>query len=227
MHQSAADAMRNAADQTVELARLTPHRVMRELYEQSIVYWRAYADSIPTYTEADNSLIGAASDASSAVVSICAAIENNSAAARGPLVDANSDTPLEPSVVNLDTPTRFINGSGDPSCEPWSNASNKFDIDAAPWRDNDPNVPASQWTPEQRSTMVSMSSVMTQFADEIVEISMSSDNPTLRDFAALSAQYWRAFAIALPTYQVTDNSLASAAAYAHYLVFNACAAAKD
>lgn len=75
--------------------------------------------------------------------------------------------------------------------------------------------------------MNSMASVMNRFADEIDEISKVSNNAILRDFAALSAQYWRAFAIALPTYQPIDNSLASAAAYAHYLVFNACASAKD
>jgi hypothetical protein len=225
LYESAADAMRSAADQTVELAKLTPHRVMRELYEQSIAYWRAYADSIPTYTEADNSLIGVASDASSAVVSICAAIENNSAAARGPLVPAGPSPTLEAAVVDSANPPRFISNSGNRSCEAWTAASNKFDIDAAPWRDNDPNIPASQWSPEQRSTMDSMSSVMAEFADEIVEISKVSDNSTLHDFAALSAQYWHAFALALPTYQATDNSLASAAAYAHYLVFNACASA--
>ena len=38
-------AMRAAADQTVPLAKLTPHRVMRELYEQFIAYARAYSDA--------------------------------------------------------------------------------------------------------------------------------------------------------------------------------------
>ena len=48
--------MRNAADQTVPLAKLTPHRVMRELYEQFIAYARAYSDAIPTYTAGRQSL---------------------------------------------------------------------------------------------------------------------------------------------------------------------------
>lgn len=43
-------AFRNAANQTVTLAKTTPHRVMRELYEQNIAYSRAYADSIATYS---------------------------------------------------------------------------------------------------------------------------------------------------------------------------------
>ena len=50
------NAMRSAADQTVDLVKLTPHRVMRELYEQFIAYARAFADSVPTYTADDDSL---------------------------------------------------------------------------------------------------------------------------------------------------------------------------
>jgi hypothetical protein len=47
-------AMRNAADQMVTLAKLTPHRVMRQLHEQAIAYLRGYADSIPDYTANDD-----------------------------------------------------------------------------------------------------------------------------------------------------------------------------
>lgn len=46
-NQAIADAMMSAADQTVKLVELTPHRVMRELYEQPIAYWRAYAEAVP------------------------------------------------------------------------------------------------------------------------------------------------------------------------------------
>ncbi len=53
-------AMRNAADQTVPLVKLTPHRVVRELYEQFIAYARAYSDAIPTYTPVDQHLVGVA-----------------------------------------------------------------------------------------------------------------------------------------------------------------------
>ncbi len=49
-YEAVGQAMRSAADQMVSLVKLTPHRVMRELYEQFIAYSRAYADRIPTYT---------------------------------------------------------------------------------------------------------------------------------------------------------------------------------
>ena len=60
-------AMRNAADQAVPLVKLTPHRVVRELYEQFIAYARAYSDAIPTYTPVDNHLAGVAGATASAL----------------------------------------------------------------------------------------------------------------------------------------------------------------
>ena len=51
---AAGQSMRGAAAQTVGLVKLTPHRVMRELYQQFIAYARAYAERMPKYTPADN-----------------------------------------------------------------------------------------------------------------------------------------------------------------------------
>lgn len=87
-YDAAGQAFRDAADQLVPSAKLTPHRVMRELYEQFIAYARAYADSIPGYAPIDNNLAAAAIQASDALSRICAAIDYGSAAARGPLVPA-------------------------------------------------------------------------------------------------------------------------------------------
>src|SRR6476620_11631561 len=46
--EAVANSMRSTADQAVALAEQTPHRVMRELYEQFIAYGRAYADAVPS-----------------------------------------------------------------------------------------------------------------------------------------------------------------------------------
>ena len=85
-YQAVAEAMRASADQMVPLVKLTPNRVMRELYEQVIVYSRAYADNIPTYTPQDDKLAIVSTTVSNAIGYICAAISYGSAAARGPLV---------------------------------------------------------------------------------------------------------------------------------------------
>ena len=65
-HEAVARAMSDAADQSVPLAKLTPHRVMRELYEQFIAYARAYGDAIPSYTPIDNHLASIALSSSGA-----------------------------------------------------------------------------------------------------------------------------------------------------------------
>ncbi|MDY6996713.1 MAG: hypothetical protein SW019_08960, partial [Actinomycetota bacterium] len=85
-HEEIAEAMRSAADQTIALVKLTPHRVVRELYEQTIAYWSAYADKIPNYAPSDNQLAKVASASSNAITYICAAIDFGSAASRAPLV---------------------------------------------------------------------------------------------------------------------------------------------
>ncbi len=56
MYDSVGKAMRSAADQTVPLVKLTPHRVIRELYEQFIAYSRALRGAHSTYTPHDNDL---------------------------------------------------------------------------------------------------------------------------------------------------------------------------
>ena len=86
-YEASGKAMRSAADQMVPLAKLTPHRVMRELYEQFIAYSRAYADRIPTYTPPDdNSQLVSSQRRRTPIANICAAISYGSASARGPLV---------------------------------------------------------------------------------------------------------------------------------------------
>ena len=81
--QAVADAMRVAADQDVtELIKLTPHRVMRELYSQTVAYWRAYADRVPNTMPKDDHLAAVANSTSATLVWVCSAITYGSAAAR-------------------------------------------------------------------------------------------------------------------------------------------------
>jgi hypothetical protein len=56
------------------------------------------------------------------------------------------------------------------------------------------------------------------------QLGRRSNNPTLQDFAELSAQYRRAFVLALPTYDPSDNYLANAATFISTTVLGGCAA---
>lgn len=218
-------AFRNAADQMVPLAKLTPHRVMREVYEQNIAYSRAYADSIATYSPTDDNFALTAIAASNALNGICAAISYESAAARGPILAA----PPTPSQVaplgNPEDPQRFLPGPN-PVCSQWSTVVDDFKTDTADWVSVPYDVPASSWTPEQRAINEAVVPKMEDSADSLQALGERSGNLTLQDFATLAAQYRRAYAQSVPTYIAADNYLADAALYLTGIVNGACSATK-
>jgi hypothetical protein len=218
-------AMRSAADQTVALAKDTPHRVMRELYEQTIAYWRAYADSISNYASRDNQLALVANAGSAVLVNICAAITYDSAAARGPQV-AQAPPPTQIAAIgDAADPQQFLTAPATSICSEWSSAMTQFLDDTAAWRATDKNIPASKWTEEQRALNDEVAPVMLTFADKIQNLGVRSNNATLEDFAILAAQYRRAFVHSLPTYTPQDNYLSLAAAQMVFAVDDACKAA--
>jgi hypothetical protein len=209
-YEAVGQAMRRAADQLVQMARLTPHRVMRELFEQYIAYSRAYADRIPTYTPPDDQLALASTSALNAVAQICAASRYGSASARGALVPA----PPAPSQITPPgdpaNPQRFLT-SPNSVCAVWIAASTQLQSDTAAWAAIHSDIPASQWTPDQRAVNDAVAPVMAAFADKLQALGEQSSNPILQDFATLSAQYRRAYVQSLPSYTPSDNYLASAA----------------
>jgi hypothetical protein len=216
-------AMRSAADQMLPVVKLTPHRVMRELYEQFIAYSRAYAERIPTYTPRDDHLALASGSAANAVGEICSAISYGSASARGPLVPkAKAPSRVAPA-GDPANPQRFLPETN-PVCADWTEASSQFRTDTAAWADINSDIPASQWTPEQREINDAVAPVMNAFADELQSLGERSGNLTLDDFAVLSAQYRRAYVQSLPSYTASDNYLASAAVMLGGVVEGACLA---
>jgi hypothetical protein len=220
---AAAQSMRGAAAQAVGLVKLTPHRVMRELYQQFIAYARAYAERIPKYKPADNNLAGAANSASSALGSICAAISDGPAAARGPLVPPSAPPSDIAPVGNPVNPQPFLT-SPNPVCDDWRSALDQFGRETAEWEKQNPNVPAIYWNREQKAVNYAVAPVMNTYASKLEQLGRQSDNAIWQDFANLSAQYRRAFVTSLPTYTATDNHLANAANYVSTTILGACAA---
>ena len=86
MYVAVSSAMRNAADQTGNLVKVTPHRVVREMYEQFIAYARAFTEKIAQYQPNDNHLAAVVDGLESALVDICGAITYGSAATQAPFV---------------------------------------------------------------------------------------------------------------------------------------------
>lgn len=223
---AAGQSMRSAAAQTVGLVKLTPHRVMRELYQQFIAYARAYSERIPKYTPADNNLAGAANSASSALGSICGAIADGSAAARGPLVTPSPAPSDIAPVGNLASPAPFLTSDNN-VCPEWKAALDQFGQQTAQWQQMDPNIPSIYWNKDQKAVNYAVGPVMNSYAGKLEELGRQSDNAIWQDFANLSAQYRRAFVTALPTYTPTDNHLANAANFLSTTILGGCAAVAD
>lgn len=224
-YEAVGQAMRAAADQTVPLAKLTPHRVMRELYEQSIAYWRAYADALPSYKPADDHLALVANSTSGTLVWICSAITYGSAAARAPLVARAAPPSDIASVDDPPDPQRFLTAPS-PVCKDWETNISQYNADTAAWKQGvDPNLPASQWPPEQRTLFTDVAAVLRTNATAVQQLGIRSESPVFEDFAVLAAQYQRGYVQAIPTYAAADNYLLSAASQLVVANNQACLAA--
>jgi hypothetical protein len=223
-YEAVGQGMRGAADQIAKLAKVTPHRVVRELYEQYVAYARTYADSLPTYTAPDDNFALVAVTAVNAINDICSSISYGSATARAPLV-ASPATPSQMAPVgNPGDPQRFLPGPN-PVCAQWSTALSDLQTDTAAWLSVPSNIPASGWNPEQRAIFNAVAPVMNASADKLQALGERSGNLTWRDFAELSAQYRRAYVESLPSYIAADNYLANVALEVSGVVQAACQAA--
>jgi hypothetical protein len=221
--QATGAAMVRAADQTVALAKITPHRVMRELYEQSIAYSRAYSDSVTNYTPVDDYLALAANAAGAAIGAICDAITYGSAAARGPLVTAPAP-PSQTAPPNDPAKAQRLLTASNAVCKDWAEDGSQFNAATADWQKTDPSKPASQWSPEQKALNDTVGPLISASATKFEQLGRRSGNPTLEDFAVLTAQYSRAYVQGLPTYVPGDRYLFTTTSYSSGVVRAACQA---
>ena len=224
MYQAVGDALTKAADQTTALIARTPHRSMRELYQQFVAYGRSFVSEIPTYVEADGSLAGAADGLTSTIAAICSAIEYKVAQPLAPLIiEVQPPSGIAP-LDDPDNPTVFL-PDRIAICDQWNDNLKKSDADTAAWRALDPSVPAKEWNSEQRSINESVGPIMTAVADQYESLARNSGNPVFEDFGVLAAQYQRAFVEALPTYMPADNYLSNVATFLASSVNSSCRAA--
>lgn len=212
------------ADDTVALAKRTPHRVMRELFEQSIAYSRAFVQSLDTYTEKDNYLAFVGQSTMIAGVYACFAIEYKSAAEQAPYVPDVAPPAEVPKPADPSNPQRFM-PSPDEDCGKWKSLWDKFNADVKPWGDLDPSITADKWNADQHALIDAAIPVMKKYADDVEKLGRASKNPAITDFAVFGAQYWRAYVHSLPTYDGgADSYLTQAASRPISLIVRACQA---
>jgi hypothetical protein len=219
--QSVATGMRNAADQLVVLSKQTPNRLVREMYEQFIAYGRAYADSVPSYSPADNYLASVNVNIGSALFAMCNAITYGSTNRALGLASTSPPSGLA-SLGDPAEPQRFIS-SADPSCGPWIEQEQRFVVETSAWSRLDAAIPAAEWTPDQRASQQAVLPILASYGDEMEKLGRSSVNPVLEDFAVASAVYIDAYLTAGDTYVKADGWLSNVA----FRLNNAVAAACD
>ncbi|WP_237165703.1 hypothetical protein [Mycolicibacterium peregrinum] len=224
MYETVGKATSEAADRTKSLVQQTPHRVMRELFEQFVAYAGAFTDVIPTYTAEQHNLSLTLNSVGLVLANVCASIEHGSAQLAAPSVPlpdppTSVSPPAEPTVQG-----RFMM-SPNSICPEWDSAVLKFDADTTEWQKIDPNIPAAKWDAGQRATNDAVIPIILENADKIEQLGRQSKNSILEDIAVLSAQYHRAFANALPNYRTADNLLEAVASYGVKSIRWACKAA--
>ncbi len=220
-YEAVATVLNESADRSSELARKTPHRVMRELYEQFIAYSREYAKRIRSYTPEANGFALVTVGLAATLTAVCDAVRSGAAGARSPLVPDAPPPSGSMAKADPDNPQRFLKDLN-PVCSQWLNTAKQFGDDTAAWRSVDPNIPGNELDANQRAINASVMSVMEANAMETQLLGKQSSNPIWADIATLSAQYRRAYVSALTTYQPADNDLQIAASSAIGTVSEAC-----
>lgn len=203
-------ALAGAIPSAANLAKQTPHRVMRELYGQFNAYAQAVIDSVPTYSSSDNEIVAASNQFTGALNRVCDAIYYRAAQQTAPLISP-AELPAEikaPESADTPVPELFLNGN-DRSCSDWIAMVERFNVDAKPWRGVDSKISATEWTADQKAVMTAVESVMATYSDDMERLGRDSGNAVWEDFAVMAAQYMRAYVRAIPTYTGNVSYMAS------------------
>lgn len=224
MYAKVSQAMMRAADQAEKLSKVTPHRVMRELYGQYAAYARFFNGRLPDYGAKDGDVAAGADTLAVAVSDICAAVVNRVAAQVTPPLP-NPQPPSKVDGVSAAVVLARMQPSPNPICPDWETSVQKFSDDTADWVKFDPAVPAANWTAEQREIAERLLPVMSANADEVERLGRASNNPTIEDIAVLAAQYFRAFAAVAANYEPADIQLVNTASDLTKVVRLTCTAA--
>ncbi|MCV7286136.1 hypothetical protein H7J87_12435 [Mycolicibacterium wolinskyi] len=194
----------SAVPKVESLAKQTPHRVMRELYGQYIAYTQAWIDAVPTYSATDRDSVATSNQLFTVLNRVCDAIYFRAAQQLAPLIAAAAPPSDVQALQGEAQPATepFMN-QGDASCEDWRAMIDRFEQDSRmkAWNDLDPNVRASERTPEYTAVVDAVLPVLGTYADDMERLGRQSGNPVWEDFAVTAAQYMRAYIQGAPTYR--------------------------
>ena len=95
----------------------------------------------------------------------------------------------------------------DPVCAEWNPIATEYATKQEAWGKTDPNVPASQWSPEERALNIDIVPVLRAQAIDMRHLAAKATDPVLRTVMLEQASYEDAYADRLPDYQPADKAL--------------------
>lgn len=97
----------------------------------------------------------------------------------------------------------------DPACSDWAALNNRYLANGkrVEWMATDPNVPATEWSSQQRALTDAVIPTMKEEAAEVASLAERASAPALRMILQLRAEYEGKFAERLPGYVVSDHAL--------------------
>lgn len=96
-------------------------------------------------------------------------------------------------------------------CSEWASTTKRYMARREDWVATDPNIPAAQWSSQQRALTAAVIPIMEDEAADLKNLADRAAAPELRVLLQLSAEYQAAFAEKLPTYVPADHALWAAA----------------
>lgn len=119
--------------------------------------------------------------------------------------------PSAPVTVTADAPPvdATIPAVPDRACADWASINNGFlkNPKRMDWMATDPNIPAAEWSSQQRALTVAVIPTMTDEAAQVAALAERASAPELRMILHLSAAYEDQFAGRLPNYVPADHAL--------------------
>lgn len=219
-YQEALGQLNIAADKYLQVAKRTPSRVMRELYLQSVAYYKAFATRIDSYVPETHNFALAAKYYVEAIEYICSAEfateerkDNSRSVDPGPTAPPTTESAIPPILMT----------EPDPLCPTWIDSMELSEREIQAWRRGfDPALPATTWPEPQRNLMAAAKPVFQQEIDKINVSLKTISNPTLRDLVALTSLYLSTFVSWSDTYVPQDMWLYNTAVSLRNAIATSC-----
>ncbi|ORV83455.1 hypothetical protein AWC12_26255 [Mycolicibacterium iranicum] len=197
--QGAGDSMSKAVNAFEQIRPNARSLLLQELISQAVIYFRAYVDSLPTYTAEDRYSANAAVNFANAVTYLCSAVSLVQKIEFQGAVRVSSIAP----------PAIQVNAIPE-SPEPCADFMALLDLQNTVlrgWSETDSARPATQWTPQEKALNNAARAVLLKDSEQFRRLADKYSGSVFADLVFTQAAYMRAYADAIPTYVPDDNWL--------------------